>query len=251
MITDARGVLTGKEEILPGIWRMEFSVPVPFSANALPGRFLQVEVARDVFPIVRRPFTVSTRGPGRVGILFQVVGRGTEILAGTCTGTELRLLGPLGNGYRPDEGSWLLIGGGLGAAGFPCLIDEFDCELVLLGAATGSNLIDIGGSSSRYSTEDGSVGTKGMVTDLMDGISWDSFSSIAVCGPLPMLKAVIARIPCEYLEIVQVSTEARMGCGWGACEGCAIPAAGGGYLKCCSDGPVLAATSIDWERWEA
>jgi dihydroorotate dehydrogenase electron transfer subunit len=65
-----------------------------------------------------------------------------------------------------------------------------------------------------------------------------------------MMKAAAGMLPERLFRVTQVSTEARMGCGWGACEGCSIPAAGGGYIKCCSDGPVVPASSIRWESWD-
>jgi dihydroorotate dehydrogenase electron transfer subunit len=111
-------------------------------------------------------------------------------------------------------------------------------------------LLEIPSDSCRTVTEDGSCGRKGLITDLLDSVRWEDFPAIALCGPVAMMKAVVERMPPYARAITQVSTEARMGCGWGACEGCSIPAAGGGYLKCCSDGPVIPASEIDWTRWE-
>jgi len=149
-----------------------------------------------------------------------------------------------------NPGKWLLIGGGLGAAGFPGLAASIDCDLVLLGAASRDKLLIIPGIETVTITEDGSSGRKGLITDLLGSMQWDSFSVIALCGPVPMMKAVLETMPVRAQANVQLSAEAMMGCGWGACEGCSVPKAGGGFLKCCSDGPVFAADSIDWERWE-
>ncbi len=209
-----------------------------------------MEVSHSPFPVTRRPFTISSTSGDSVEIIFEVVGRGTEILAETEEGQSLRLLGPLGCGYRLNPGNWLLIGGGLGAAGFPGLAASIDCGLVLLGAASRDRLLTIPGFETVTITEDGSSGRKGLITDLLESVQWDSFSSIALCGPVPMMKAVIGMMPAEARANAQVSAEARMGCGWGACEGCSVPKAGGGFLKCCSDGPVFSVDSIDWERWE-
>ncbi|MCK5116253.1 MAG: hypothetical protein KAR44_06605 [Candidatus Aegiribacteria sp.] len=239
-----------KEEILPGVYRIKFEVPAPYFIEAQPGRFIQLEVSHDPFPVTRRPFTISSVSESSVEIVFEAVGRGTGILAEADAGRSLRLLGPLGSGYRLDPGKWLLIGGGLGAAGFPGLAATVECDLLLLGASSQDKLLTIRETETVTITEDGSSGRKGLITDLLETVHWEAFSSIALCGPIPMMKAVIDMMPVAARAITQVSAEARMGCGWGACEGCSVPKAGGGFLKCCSDGPVFPADSIDWERWE-
>ncbi len=249
-IIDSDAVIIEKKEILPGIHRITFEVPLPFINEVEPGMFIQVEVSHDSFPVTRRPFTISSISGNSIEIIFEIVGRGTEILSETEEGRSLRLLGPLGRGYRLNPGKWLLIGGGLGAAGFPGLAASIDCDLALLGAASRDKLLIIPGCETITITEDGSSGRKGLITDLLETVRWDSFSSVALCGPVPMMKAVIGMMPLPVRVITQVSSEARMGCGWGACEGCSVPKAGGGFLKCCSDGPVFPADSIDWERWE-
>ncbi len=250
IVIDSEVPVIRKEEILPGIFKFEFEVPDDFRREAEPGRFLQVEVSRGPFPVTRRPFTISSVSENTVSIVFEVTGRGTGILAGAAEGQSLRILGPLGNGYRLNSGKWLLIGGGLGAAGFPGLTARIDCGLMILGAATSGKLLVIPGIETRTITDDGSSGRKGLVTELLEMISWDTFSNIALCGPVSMMKAVIELMPAESRMITQVSTEARMGCGWGVCEGCSIPAFDGGYLKCCTDGPVLPAEALDWDLLE-
>ncbi len=229
---------------------MTFDVPRSFCDQAEPGMFIQLEVSKEPFPVTRRPFTISSTEDSTVDVIFEVVGSGTGILAEAAVGTTLKLLGPLGTGYRLDPGRWLLIGGGLGAAGFPGLAAAVDCGLMLLGASTQNKLLRIPGIETVTVTEDGSSGRRGLITDLLDSVQWDSFRNIAVCGPVPMMKAVMDSMPAESRAITQISAEARMGCGWGACEGCSVPRAGGGYLKCCTDGPVLPAEEIDWDIWE-
>ena len=225
-------------------------MPLSFISESEPGRFVQLEVSQGSFPVTRRPFTISSVRGNSIDIIFEAVGRGTEILAETMEGRSLRLLGPLGCGYRLNSGKWLLIGGGLGAAGFPGLAAAVKCGLLVLGASSRDKLLTIPGTETVTITEDGSSGRKGLITDLLETVQWESFSSIALCGPVPMMKAVIEAIPVRARANVQISAEAMMGCGWGACEGCSVPKAGGGFLKCCSDGPVFPADSIDWERWE-
>jgi len=250
MIRDRMMSVTRRREDVPGIVRLELQAGPDFLDEASPGRFVQVEIPPGPFPLVRRPFTISRIGPSSFELLFEVRGRGTEALAATETGSSLRVLGPLGRGYALDGGRWLLIGGGMGAAGFPRLCQAADCGLAVLGASSACRLTDLSGVPCTSITEDGSSGRAGLVTDLLDGVPWEHFANIALCGPVAMMKAVMERVPPGLSGRVQVSAEARMGCGWGVCEGCSVPAAAGGYLKCCTDGPVIPAGRIDWERWE-
>jgi dihydroorotate dehydrogenase electron transfer subunit len=233
----------------------------PGLARAIePGQFLQVEVAPGTFPVTRRPFTISDIDvdAGTLDILFRVVGRGTALLAEFSVGSLLRVMGPLGNGYLIPEGQgrrWLLIAGGMGAAGFPLLAGSLEGGTCLLGVSTveEASMLDPtilpDSFDLRLSSEDGTCGAAGLVTCLLEGVDYVIYDGIAVCGPVAMLRAVSAALPPEVVERTQISTEARMACGWGGCEGCAIPTSDGGFRRCCTEGPVFAATEIDWARW--
>jgi NAD(P)H-flavin reductase len=87
-----------------------------------------------------------------------------------------------------------------------------------------------------------------MVTALCQAIDYGDYDNVALCGPLAMMAAVIALIPEERHSRVQVSAESRMACGYGVCEGCAIPGVDG-YIRCCTEGPVIRAHRIDWKAW--
>lgn len=247
---DIAAQLIEKEEILPGIYRMCFETGEGFVPSAVPGTFVQIEVSPGPFPVTRRPFTISRISGSSIEIIFEVVGTGTELLASAEKGRSLRILGPLGHGYDLKTGGWLLIGGGLGAAGFFWLIPSIDCRLLLLGAYSTDRLLPFLDTPSIVITEDQSGVRQGLVTDLLDSVRWDDMENVAICGPVAMMKAVVRAVPPRLLNSTQISAESRMGCGWGGCEGCSIPAAAGGYLKCCTDGPVFPAESIDWDRWE-
>jgi len=250
VMNNSKAILLEREEILPGVFRFLLYSP-DISRDALPGQFVQLETDDGPFPVTRRPFTFNRCSPekGEFEIVFDVVGRGTRIMSESRVDDHLGVLGPLGNGYRPDPGKWLLVGGGMGAAGFPFLCRNVDVALTCIGAVSGERVLLVGDGDVRIITEDGSLGEKGLVTDLLRGVSWDDISNVAVCGPLPMMDAVFRSIPSSHSSRVQVSAESNMGCGWGVCEGCVIPAAGGGYLKCCTDGPVFRGNDIDWKKW--
>lgn len=110
--------------------------------------------------------------------------------------------------------------------------------------------LEFAGTSVYAATEDGSEGRKGLVTGLLSEMleATPSFPvSLLCCGPMPMLKAV-AKLAAQHNTPCQVSLEAPMACGFGVCLGCALPQAGGGYLRACQEGPVLNAEQVDWER---
>jgi dihydroorotate dehydrogenase electron transfer subunit len=238
------------EEILPGIFRILLLSP-DTAAEARPGEFVQIESSPGTFPVTRRPFTLNRCSPSRgtVEIVLDVVGRGTDLLSRMEPGESPRLLGPLGRGYRTGEGRWLLVGGGMGAAGFPFLGDAVDVAVTCIGAAGAGKVLPGSPGEVRIATEDGSAGRKGLVTVLLDDIPWDGITDVAVCGSPAMMNAVWGMIPGTHRDRVQVSTESRMGCGWGVCEGCVIPAMDSTYVKCCTEGPVFDAREIDWDRW--
>ena len=241
--------VTDINEILPGIFKMMLRCGDDrFFAAAYPGQFLQIDISPGPFPVTRRPITISRILYDKhiVEILFEVVGRGTAILSKVEKGTDIQVLGPCGHGFELHPRKWLLIGGGLGAAGFPFLIDNVDCETVLLGASTKDKLLPLENAACTLITEDGSSDRQGLVTELMHDVPWNVVENVAVCGPVAMMKAVIRNIPVHYNGSIQISAEARMGCGWGVCVGCAILLSDGTYGKCCTDGPVFNSDLIDW-----
>jgi dihydroorotate dehydrogenase electron transfer subunit len=123
---------------------------------------------------------------------------------------------------------------------------------LLYGAATGADLVmrrELEAACTlSLSTDDGSEGRPGLVTDLLIAkVAEGPADLVVACGPWPMLRET-ARICRERSISCFVSVETLMGCGFGACLGCAVPRQGGGYLYACRDGPVLPAEDIDWTR---
>ena len=215
-------------------------------------------------PYLSRAFSVAEAEAGPSGVrldfLVQEVGPGTRRLAGLETGESLLVTGPLGRGFsRPGELSEaaagaILVGGGIGVAPIAiwrkALSRAGVPTRVVLGFRDqahygGTDLFDC--SEVRIATEDGSRGTKGRVTDLLDVLlAGDSADTAAVyaCGPPAMLEAV--RLMCAERGVAaELALEAPMACGFGACFGCAVPLAGGGYMRLCLDGPVVNATEIE------
>jgi dihydroorotate dehydrogenase electron transfer subunit len=238
----------------------------PVARDCRPGEFIHLRGLTTGWPYLRRPFSIySTDGEDCIEILYKVVGRATSLMAEMLPGDSLDIMGPLGTAFDiPREiVKVIAIGGGTGIPPLVFFCRKYAGVLdrieLLAGAMTASELVVPVGllaegiGITRY-TDDGSKGTKGLVTEglpaaiaRMAGSSAGGLGVIA-CGPRDMLKAA-AGIAAEAGLFCQVSVEEIMACGVGACLSCAVPSAGGGYLHACKDGPVMDASRIDWERW--
>lgn len=258
----ATAQLVRREELRPDHCLLTLDCP-EIARNALPGQFVHLRVGDGTDPLLRRPLSIMLTNPdaGTVQILMRTVGRGTEIVAGHDEGVEYDLLGPLGTGWTAPEGDAevMLVAGGIGVAPLIFLADSQRMARPqphlrgIFGGATEDALVCWTEFSSRCDefvvvTEDGSAGEIGLATDmLLCELGRRPAAGVYACGPDGMLAAV-ARI-CSDLGIpCQVSMEQWMGCGVGACLGCAIPARAGGYVRVCTEGPVFDATQIDWGR---
>jgi dihydroorotate dehydrogenase electron transfer subunit len=198
-------------------------------------------------PFLARAFSVLHARPGNEGIeldfLLEEVGPGTRRLCELEPGEELRLLGPLGVGFRPPRAGRrpLLVGGGVGIAPLAIWQDRLGVGVpALLGfrdraRAKGAALL----CHPVVATDDGSVGHRGLVTDLLERelVSRADALEVYACGPEPMLETVRRRC-AEHGTPAQLALESGMACGYGACFGCVVPTRQG-YLRLCLDGPVL------------
>jgi len=185
-------------------------------------------------------------------------------MAGWTKGQPVDMIGPLGRGYTiPEEmGTVAIIAGGLGIASLFGLAESIlqrekgaDVRVYIGGKSKDDILmkpeLERMGATIRASTEDGSMGEMGVVTDWLEKegphLAKKQETVVYACGPLGMVARVAAiterlSIPC------QVSLEARMACGVGSCLGCAVRIRGQGYQMVCKDGPVFDADKIDWEK---
>ncbi len=214
-------------------------------------------------PLLPRPMAIyrarTTAGGAEVEILYKVSGRGTALLAEAATGARIRFVGPLGVAFPdpPDGATPLLVGGGTGVASLyelaARLVARDARPSVLLGARRGADLMgrsdfEALGARVEVTTEDGSLGERGLVTAALERrLAGERDAVVYACGPTPMMRASAALAersgrPCF------VSLENPMACGFGVCLGCAAPKRGGGFALVCRDGPVLDARVVDWER---
>lgn len=211
---------------------------------AKPGQFLHIRINDGIDPLLRRPFSIHRIVDDGVEILFRVVGKGTRLLSKKRVGERLNLLGPLGNGFRIREDKGVvLVAGGIGIAPLFFLAEKLTKSkhplTLLIGAKTKGEILCEDelrglGVDVRIATEDGSYGNRGLVTDLLHTLHP---THIYACGPVSMLKKVTEFAKWNGISC-QVSLETRMGCGVGACLGCAVKI-GSSYKYVCRDGPVF------------
>jgi dihydroorotate dehydrogenase electron transfer subunit len=236
-------------------------------AAAIPGQFVMLRLVNRMTPLLRRPFSIHRLIPGGGGvrgleILYQLVGDGTRLLAEVRAGEEIDLLGPLGRGFAVPPGSRrvYLAAGGIGVAPMLFLAQRLNRQRtglagveLFLGGRNQEDLLCREAFSRlelkmQLSTDDGSCGDRCFITQpLRAAVEETAPDILLACGPMEMLKCV-AGIAREFDLPCQVSIEAMMACGMGACLGCAVErrAPAGQYLHVCRDGPVIDAQQLNW-----
>lgn len=254
----------------PGYYRIGLTCHRGYS-TAKPGQFIMLRFPDHVFPLLRRPFSIHRRiasGKGITGIelLYKVVGEGTNKLSEYKKGDVIDILGPLGNGFSISEplNRVYIVAGGIGVAPMLYLassllengMEPSECRVFIGGKSKDDVLCkdDFAelGVAVHVTTDDGSSGDQCFVTDPMEMASERHRPDIIyACGPMEMLNCVIQiaeknNIPC------QVSIEAIMACGIGACLGCAVEKkdTSGSYMHACMDGPVFDARLLNLNRIE-
>ncbi|MCU0770851.1 MAG: dihydroorotate dehydrogenase electron transfer subunit [Verrucomicrobia bacterium] len=228
-----------------------------------PGQFAHVRIAPLKDALLRRPFSIFQVQGDTFSILYKTVGKGTEALSRMRPGDELSVIAPLGHGFtvpQPGAETPLLVAGGYGMAAMYLLAQRSPQKgIVFVG---GRRRVDILceaefqslGWQVRATTEDGSHGEKGLVTQpLLEEIrnpqSAIRHPKLFACGPTPMLKAV-GQIAEEYKVPAELSMDEHMCCGVGVCLTCVIPIKSGDdweYQRTCSEGPVFDAKDVAWE----
>jgi len=191
----------------------------------------------------------------KLAILFTVVGKGTYWLSQQRSGDIVDIFGPLGNSYSvsPDSKNLLLVAGGIGIAPLRFLAQEALSEshsvTLIFGAQSKTQLYPEkflpSGINLVATTEDGTIGHQGIVTDLLpDYIDWAD--QIFACGPAGMYQTM-AQMSELRNKPVQISLEVMMGCGRGVCYGCTIKTKAG-LKRVCQDGPVFDLDSIPFDE---
>ncbi len=251
-------------QLAPGCYRLCIEAP-SIAAAAVPGQFLYVRCSSTLDPFLRRPISVNDtdRENGRVFLLFRVAGRGTALLSQKAAGDVVDVMGPLGRGFElPDEKreEVFVVAGGIGIAPLFFLLKELFLRGiaadVFYGAASAGGLmlaqeIKELGHRLHTATDDGTAGFGGRVTELFASYLSAGRPSkgdrLYGCGPRLMLKE-ICRLAEAFGLKGEISWEERMGCGVGACLGCACKVKDGAggvvFRRTCIDGPVFAAGEV-------
>ncbi len=254
--------LVDKQQLKKDLFK--FSIKAPnIVKNSKPGNFIEIRVSEQTEPFLRRPISIYNldRDNGVLEFIFQVKGKGTEILSKKEVGDLIDVVGPLGYGTfkYEDYQNIAVIGGGIGI--FPlyelakCAKNDNKTVNTYIGFRN-KDLVVLEEEFKQVSnnliltTDDGSYGKKGFAINFLEeDINNGKIDSIFACGPLPMLKAVQKlasdkNIPC------QISLEEKMACGLGVCLGCAVKTASSSkenpeYLHVCKAGPVFNSKDVE------
>jgi dihydroorotate dehydrogenase electron transfer subunit len=250
---ETRGRVVGVERI--GEYQVLTLRAPDIARRTIPGQFVMLEAGN----LLRRPFSVFRAESDTIAVAFDVIGVGTRWLAARALGDEMSLAGPLGRGFALDAaGPTLAVGGGYGAAPLFLLAERLrpasHAVHAILGAARAARVFGADEATRLFdsvavTTDDGSLGTKGLVTDVLaETLATTGARRIVACGPMPMLEAVALKarelsVPC------QIAVEEFMACGIGVCWTCVIPVDGGGetrFLRSCTEGPVFDGAKVAW-----
>jgi len=243
-----------------------FDVPC-VASKVVPGQFIHLRIPRLEGSVLRRPFSIFKADATTLSVLYKQVGRGTRAMADITVGEPVSVIGPLGNGFPEADPSCVpvLVAGGYGVAPLYLLASRMAAKGILF--VGGRSAIDILcvdafealGWEVQITTEDGTQGTRGRVTCVLD--AWleahgDSRvrPELFACGPDGLLKAVGERAVAGGWQ-GWLSLDKHMGCGVGACLACVqkIRTADGSvfWKRVCKDGPVFEAREIMWNPEDA
>ena len=262
MAKQEQAKLIKKEQLKSDIYK--FSVQAPeIVKEAKPGNFIEIRVSDQTEPFLRRPISIYNleKENGILEFIFQVKGKGTEILSKKKENDLIDIIGPLGYGtFKYDQYKNLgIIGGGIGV--FPLY------ELAKCAKKDNKNVNTYLGfrykdyvvledefqnvsDNLTITTDDGSYAKQGFAINFLEkDIEEGKIDAIYACGPLPMLKAV-QKLAIEKNIPCQISLEEKMGCGLGVCLGCAVktaksPKDAPEYWHVCKAGPVFQAKDVE------
>ncbi|MBS0202005.1 MAG: dihydroorotate dehydrogenase electron transfer subunit [Planctomycetes bacterium] len=275
--TQSRATVVEHELMARNTWRMRLQAP-QMARTILPGQFFMIRFPDRSDPLLGRPFALydiycdNSGQPAGIEFGYVVVGKMTSLFESLKPGDEVELWGPLGNGFPlPPAGHLVIVAGGIGQTPFLAVIREalrrraygtparqitqVPSRITLCyGVRSQEYLAGVAefeqeGIDIRIATDDGSVGHRGFVTDLLKEIIAEPVPPAAVycCGPEPMMHAVsqvttTAGLPCW------LSLETPMACGFGACFSCVTKIRQDDgtwdYRRVCVEGPVFPADQI-------
>ncbi|MBP9853319.1 MAG: dihydroorotate dehydrogenase electron transfer subunit [Candidatus Omnitrophica bacterium] len=245
------------EKLCPKFYRLCFDAK-PIKDQVIAGQFVHIRTNDGFEPFFRRPFSVY-RAKRYIEVFYENVGPGTKLMSQLKTGDQIDVLGPLGTPFiLPPKGTKqvVMIAGGIGVAPFLILTDvlkKMKMELILIyGGRTKGHVYPMkefkeNGCKIFVSTDDGSKGVKGRVTELFSKINLNPKETfLYTCGPSPMMAAV-QKFARQHQLKGQAACEEIMACALGACLGCSIKTTHG-YKTVCYDGPVFDLQEVMFEH---
>ena len=243
--------------------RLELDAP-GIAPEVKPGQFVHVRLPAPEDALLRRPFSVFKTDGASLEIIYKPIGRGTRALEQLPAGRALNLIGPLGRGF-PLPGKTrtpVLVAGGYGMAALYLLARKVDRPGIAFFGGRGSDDIlcvpdfEALGWHVETTTEDGSLGRRGVVTaavdDWLDSLeATETEPELFACGPNGLLRAISDRARNRNLT-AWISLDRNMGCGVGACLTCVCRVRKPGeeaesWARCCREGPVFNSRDIVWE----
>ena len=244
--------VTSQVQLAEGIYDLRLAAG-EIAAQAVPGQFVSL-YSKDGSRLLPRPISLCgiDKEKGELRLVYRVAGKGTAEFSGMRTGMQLKVVGPLGNGFPQKNKKAFLIGGGIGIPPMLELAKELDCEKqIVLGFRDELFLLeDFRNRGQIYiATEDGSAGTEGNVLDAIRENGLDA-DIIYACGPTPMLRAIKEYAAEQNIEC-WISMEERMACGIGACLACVCKTKEKDHhsnvhnKRICKDGPVFLSTEVE------
>lgn len=260
-----------EQTALGGDYRLLKFASKTIAPEVRPGQFIHLRISDRGGLTLRRPFSVYKADGKCLAIIYKIVGCGTKLLADLKAGDRVSIMGPLGNGFPATVRGELpvLVAGGYGAAALCLLAEQGKTKgIIFIGAKSAEDILCAGdfdqlGWETKIATEDGSIGRKGLVTDLLKAwlqeaipptrtaqTAGDRRKTIYACGPMGMLKAVSGIAVAQNIK-AWLSLDTHMGCGVGACLACVQKVKDGEngwkWARVCADGPVFECREIVWD----
>lgn len=237
-----KGIIKSNIQIASNIYEVKLSYPYE-NFRGIPGQFYMLKGWEALDPFLPRPISISDIRGDTIAFLYEIRGKGTHLISKLKSGDTLELLGPLGNGFDQNiKGNVAIISGGIGIAPMIYLAKSLNANIdFYCGFKDEAYYID---EIKKYakevyiSTESGSLGHKGYITDLFTPEKYDV---VLTCGPLAMMKKVW--VMWEDKSNLFMSMEKRMACGIGTCLGCAIETSFG-MKRVCKEGPVFSGEEV-------
>lgn len=250
--------IISNERLQGDYWKIEFNAP-KICPEVNPGHFVHVRISQLRDRILRRPFSIcNVSEDGVLTVVYKVVGEGTATLSELKPGIVCNLMGPQGVPFSTTEADEIpvIVAGGYGSAATYILAQRSAKPgILLLGARSEEDIILTEefkncGFDVRLATEDGSLGTEGLVTVLLAEAIKENTGKYKFygCGPHGMLMAMGKQLLASDLD-GELSLDHLMCCGVGACFACVVKVKadnedGWRYARTCNEGPVFQASKV-------